>query len=182
MNLKESLEVIKKYWNTAPVDVEAIARDLGVPIRKKPLPQNISGAIMQADGKYEIVVNANHSATRQRFTIAHELGHFIYHRDLLGRGVGDTRAYRAEGTNMPNPNISVTHERQANTFASNLLMPKHLIESLQSQGIGEPAALARALGVSEEAMRIRLGLSRNDFSEPPDDDAVEVRQGGRSIG
>lgn len=178
MNLKESLDVIKKHWHSTPVDVLAVARDLGVPVQAEVLPDNISGCIKLAgNGGYFIIVNRTHALVRQRFTVAHELGHFIYHRDLLGRGVGDTRAYRAEGTDLPNPHITLEHERQANTFAANLLMPKHLIEKLQKEGLHTPAELAQKLLVSEQAMRIRLGY-RPEYVPPPDDDTVEVRRGG----
>lgn len=173
MNVKDSLTIIKKYWNTAPVDVFAIARELGVPVLRATLPQNISGMIRQDGSGYMIVVNGTHALTRQRFTVAHELGHYIYHRDLLGKGVGDTRAYRAEGTELPNPNITITHERQANTFAANLLMPNHLIASLKAAGTTTPEALARALGVSVEAMKIKLGIAR-ERPAAPDDEEIET--------
>ncbi|HEY4941391.1 MAG TPA: ImmA/IrrE family metallo-endopeptidase [Rhizomicrobium sp.] len=174
MNLKESLDVIKKHWNAAPVPVDTISWELGVPIMYANLPENISGAITK-DGSaaYKIVVNENHTKTRRRFTIAHELGHFIYHRDLLGKGVGDTRAYRAEDTPYPNINITAVQERQANTFAANLLMPNHLIKELQAKGLKSPQQLAQALEVSEAAMRIKLGVDREpvgqEDGEPSDE-------------
>jgi Zn-dependent peptidase ImmA (M78 family) len=175
MNLRESLDIVKKYWNTAPVPVDTIASELGVPVLRVDLPNEISGAIRKEGNGYQIIVNRNHALTRQRFTIAHEIGHFIYHRDLLGAGTGDTRAYRAEGTPFPNPNITALQERQANTFAANLLMPKHLIEKLQSQGTKDIPALAKALLVSEEALRIRLGRKQDDYGpRQPGEDEVEA--------
>jgi len=177
MNLQQSLEIIKSHWNTIPVPVGDIACALGVPVVATTLPDNISGAIKRDGDGYKIVVNKSHSRTRQRFTVAHELGHFIYHRDLLGMGVGDDRAYRSEDTPLPNPHITLTHERQANTFASNLLMPNHLIAKLQAQGLKTPEQLADALEVSPEAMRIKLGLSKRFEAEREaaeyEDDAPE---------
>lgn len=162
MNLKECLDVIKKHWNVAPVDVRAISYELGVPIMYANLPHNISGMIQRDDNGYKIVVNSNHATVRQRFTIAHELGHYIYHRDLLGKGVGDTLAYRADQTEMPNPSITILHERQANTFAANLLMPNHLVKELQARGIKMPEELAQTLGVSVDALKIKLGMIRRE--------------------
>lgn len=162
MNSKDILAVVRKYWDTAPVDVFAILRELGLGPAQRALPANISGMIERRDGDgFLVVLNNTQSMTRQRFTAAHELGHYIYHRDLLGKGVGDTLAYRAEGTELPNEHIRVTHERQANNFAANLLMPTHLIDRLRAEGIIQPYALANRLGVSEAAMRIRLGLEVN---------------------
>lgn len=172
MNLRESLDIVKKHWNTAPVPVDTIAFELGAPVLRVNFPDNISGAIRKEGKGYQILVNRNHALTRQRFTVAHEIGHFIYHRELLGAGTGDTRAYRAENTPFPNPNITPLQERQANTFAANLLMPNHLIAELKAKGVETPEALAAALQVSVEAMRIKLGIGR----EPTVQDEAEVEE------
>ncbi|MFJ6025315.1 ImmA/IrrE family metallo-endopeptidase [Brevundimonas sp. NPDC092305] len=154
----DPIALIQKHWGDVPVPVFEIVTGLGLGPDFEYLPDNISGAIkMRADGNYRIVVNANHHPNRQRFTAAHELGHYIYHRDLLGQGVGDTRAYRAEGTGMPNPAIRPMHERQANSFAANLLMPMNSIYGEIGRGITDTKMLADRFGVSEMAMKIRLG-------------------------
>lgn len=164
MNIDETLNAVRRYTRTAPVDVIGLAEELGVPIVYEDLGDDVSGVIRQADhapNGYEIAVNEAHAETRKRFTIAHELGHFIYHRDFLGRGTGDTRAYRAEpGTGFPNPHITPREERQANAFAANLLMPLALIAEFRERGVRSSALLAQIFKVSEEAMRIRLGLPR----------------------
>jgi hypothetical protein len=155
------LTVVKKYADMAPVNVYAIIRELGLELYFVRMPQSISGRIRRIDGgRFAIDINSSHSKTRQRFTAANELGHFIYHRDLLGKGVGATVAFRSEDTDLPNPHITITHERQANTFAANLLMPNNLIARIRSQGITSPKDLAEALGVSEDALRIKLGISK----------------------
>jgi predicted transcriptional regulator len=157
----DPLKLAEKYWHHIPVPVFDILRELGLGPELRWLPDNISGWIERLPtGLYKVVVNAIHAPVRQRFTAAHELGHYIYHRDLLGAGVGDTRAYRADGTDFPNAAIRPMHERQANSFAANLLMPQHSIERLRAEGVHEVRALADRLGVSAEAMRIRLGLPR----------------------
>jgi Zn-dependent peptidase ImmA (M78 family) len=153
------MEVINKYSNQAPVPVYEILEELGLGPTFQFMDENISGWIeRRPDGTYGVAVNTNHAHVRQRFTAAHELGHYIYHRDLLGQGVGDTRAYRAEGTPLPNTAIRPMHERQANSFAANLLMPRNTIGRLQGQGLVQPEQLANALEVSKQAMCIRLGI------------------------
>jgi hypothetical protein len=153
------LELIEKYSTTLPVPVYGIMRELGLGVNFEPLENNISGWIERLDGdKYSVTVNSSHAIVRQRFTAAHELGHFIYHRELFGRGVGDTRAYRAEGSSRPNSAIYPVHERQANSFAANLLMPFKGISLLLSQDISDPAVMADHFEVSVQAMHIRLGL------------------------
>jgi len=156
----DPLEIVSKHWKSAPVPVFEIISELGLGPQFRDLDDDISGWIeLGDDDRYLIVINQRHAPTRKRFTAAHELGHFIYHRDLLGKGTGDTRAYRAEKTPLPNAAIRPRHERQANTFAANLLMPLHLIEQLHQQGISDTATLADRLGVSVEAMKIRLGAN-----------------------
>lgn len=150
----DPFKVIARHWDSTPVPIDAIIADMGLPLSYEPMDDNISGYIERTNGSYRIVVNSAHARTRQRFTAAHELGHFIYHRDLLGDGVGDNRAYRTEGTGRQNENIRPIHERQANSFAANVLMPRHRLSAVEDEGT---AALAARFSVSQEAMRIRLG-------------------------
>lgn len=154
MSSIDPIKVIAKHWDSTPVPIDAIIADMGLPLCYEALDDNISGYIERTNGSYRIVVNSNHARTRQRFTAAHELGHYIYHRDLLGEGVGDNRAYRTEGTGRQNANIRPLHERQANSFAANVLMPRHRLVSVAGEST---ATLADRFGVSQEAMRIRLG-------------------------
>lgn len=148
------MKVIAKHWDNTPVPIDEIIREIGIPLGYEPLADNISGYIERQNGSYRIVVNSNHAPTRRRFTAAHELGHYVFHRDLLGEGVGDNRAYRTEGTERPNANIRPIHERQANSFAANVLMPRHRLTNVAHE---TTQALAERFGVSQEAMRIRLG-------------------------
>ena len=150
----DPMTVIAQHWNSTPVPIDAIIRDIGLPLSHEAMDDNISGYIERQNGSYRIVVNSNHAPTRRRFTAAHELGHYIYHRDLLGEGVGDNRAYRAEGTDRPNANIRPVHERQANSFAANVLMPRHRLTDVAEEST---AALAARFEVSQAAMKIRLG-------------------------
>lgn len=152
--MSDPMTVIAKHWDSTPVPIEAIIRDIGLPLSYEAMDDNISGYIERTNGSYRIVVNAGHARTRQRFTAAHELGHYIYHRELLGDGVGDNRAYRSEGTQIENANIRPLHERQANSFAANVLMPRHRLSALMNQ---PTPLLASMFEVSQEAMRIRLG-------------------------
>lgn len=157
---RNPLEVIEKHESQTPVPVFQILNELGLGPEFQAMDDNISGWIERRDDdSYRVVINSTHPEVRQRFTAAHELGHYIYHRDLLGAGVGDTRAYRAAGTHLPNSAIRPAHERQANSFAANLLMPRENIALLRLRdNVVEPATLAQRLGVSLHAMCIRLGV------------------------
>ena len=152
--MPDPLKVIEKHWNSTPVPIDRIIQEIGLPLSYEFMDDDMSGYIERNNGSYRIVVNALHAETRQRFTAAHELGHYIYHRDLLGDGVGDNRAYRAEGTKIDNPAIRPVHERQANSFAANVLMPRHRLVDVADESVAD---LAARFNVSQQAMAIRLG-------------------------
>ena len=151
------IEKIRNAQKTAPVDVVGLCRDLGIEVHEAWLENEISGELVSKDnGAYQINVNASHAETRKRFTIAHELGHFIYHRDLIGTGIDDDRAYRSTDVGRyHNINIGPRQETEANKFAANLLMPKELILEMKNRGLTS-SQMAQELKVSQQAMDIRL--------------------------
>ena len=145
--------ILTEYAVTAlPVPVEKIAKSLGIAVRFSPLDQELSGMAFIKDGVSVIGVNALHHPNRQRFTIAHELGHHTVHVDkgfTLWRGELAT-----QGTDRV--------EVQANAFASELLMPKQFIsqiEGIESLDIDDEVgmkALAKRFRVSVTALQNRL--------------------------
>lgn len=150
-------DIINKFRETAPVDVEGLTKALGLNLRYAYLDSNIAGMIEKSDDSYTITVNASDAETRQRFTIAHELGHYVHHRDRIGDGIEDNRMYRNTGA-FHNTKIGALQETQANQFAANLLMPSELIHKLRNSGVTNEREMARRLGVSLHAMCIRLGV------------------------
>jgi len=150
-------QIIAKHQTSAPVDVVAIASDLGINVwETTSFPDSISGKIFRdplngGSSGFSIVVNATHSLSRKRFTIAHEIGHFVLHRKRLDSGeLIDDAMYRS--------GVTAREETDANRFAADLLMPFSLIRSLMAAGINSPEQLAAKLQVSLPAIRIRLGL------------------------
>lgn len=158
--IDSAFDVIKRYTLTAPVDVYGLASSLGVKVIEAPLPDGRSGQIEKKHGNYVITVNQGHPSVRKRFTIAHELGHFVLHKDLIGEhnGIFDNRMYRDERFD------NHQFETEANKFAASILMPSELITELRSQGCNSAANLAVRLDVSQQAMEFRLqnlGLIQN---------------------
>ena len=159
MSLAEELQLIEDCSEHIPVDVFGLAVELGLNPSAEDMNDNVCGLIRRVGvDQFQVAFNRNHPRVRQRFTIAHEIGHYMFHRDLLGEGVGDTVAYRDDGSGLTNSRIGLEEERQANAFAANLLMPNALIKRLREQGIRDPSQMAERLGVSTAAMRIKLGL------------------------
>ena len=66
-----------------PVNVEQVIEDLGIQYFNEPMDKGQSGAIELKDGKYTIRVNSLEPRQRQRFTAAHELAHYLLHREML---------------------------------------------------------------------------------------------------
>ncbi len=110
------------------VDVEKIATDLGIDVVRgsfnDPHGRSISGLLKIRGGRERpvIAIKEGESKQRQRFTIAHELGHFLLHKDDLlhvDEGNVEAMAFRDE-TSTRGTDIK---EIQANQFAAELLMP-----------------------------------------------------------
>lgn len=139
----------------APVDVMAIAQRLKLAVYTRDLPQGVSGSLVQdksygTESGFVIFVDDSEIYYRQRFTAAHEIGHFVLHHDHVGQGVQDNFLLRSD-------RMSNWMERQANQFAADLLMPFPLVNGLIEQGVASVPELAQRLQVSEIAMAIRLG-------------------------
>ena len=151
--------VITEHQQEAPVNIEGIIRNLGIKLDKKAdLDVHISGQIQKLpDNGYQISTNKENHYFRQRFTMAHELGHYLFHRKMIGDGVDDDMMFRStiEG-NFFNQSITQSEETEANQFAASVLMPARLISNLQKEGFNTAAELAKKLQVSETAMSIRL--------------------------
>ena len=117
----------------------------------KEWPVNISGKLQKNEnGSFSIYVNEKHAKVRQRFTIAHEIAHFVWHANLIGDGVVDDGLYRS--------GLSNSIETQANSYAADILMPWDLIDKAIRQGVNTVERLADMFDVSNSAISIRLGI------------------------
>lgn len=138
-----------------PVKLGSLAAKLGVQVFRATLPAGISGEIKKiGEDQYAIRINRHETIERQRFTLAHELGHFLLHRDLIGDGLSDDALYRSK--------LSNSVEYEANRFAADLLMPRNEVEKLLKMIWGSEDELiqyaSKHFGVSAQAAQIRLGI------------------------
>ena len=151
-------QVLDNYWNnTAPIDPKKIAENIGIIVKYKPLGDKISGIIKNNRFHHiEIHVNKLHSEERQRFTIAHELGHYFSSEDFNQFEDADN-LLEIELLKDRKNDLSDYDERNANSFALELLMPKIAIDYMLKTGkastIGD---LAKIFKVSLSVMNIRL--------------------------
>ena len=149
-----SQKVIAKFQQQAPVNVVAIAQALGLNVWEQKLGPNISGKLFRdsvngGGAGFSICVNSTEAINRKRFTVAHEVAHFILHSAQISDLTDDT-FYRSS--------LSTAQEVEANKLAADIIMPYQLIDSLQRNGVVGVSGLAQALQVSEVAMMIRLGI------------------------
>jgi Zn-dependent peptidase ImmA (M78 family) len=154
-------ELLEKHGAASiPVNVERVAKAEGVRVEYAPLDGELSGLAHVRDGVPIIGVNMLHAPNRQRFTLAHELGHIFLHRPQLELAVHvDRGSLRRDPVSAAGTD---PQEIEANAFASELLMPEHLIKAaLEGKAIDLEdddaiAALAKRFRVSDAAMRLRL--------------------------
>lgn len=111
--------------------------------RLSPIP--VSGSAHWAKGHWMIVLNSAEPATRQRFSLAHELKHVLDGpiTELLYPGAKGQSAHECA-------------EQVADFFAACLLMPRMWVKRLFCQGVQDVGTLAKRFGVSRAAMEYRL--------------------------
>lgn len=136
--------------NNAPIDPRDIVKKIGLYLFEKNLGNSFDGCIICREGSATIAINNEMPETRKRFTIAHELGHFKAHanEDLHCHENDIDIAY-----------TSKLREREANRFATELLMPKNLVKPLVLQndiGISTIQTIAKTFQTSFTSSAIRF--------------------------
>lgn len=145
--------------NRPPVPVERLARRRGAQVKYEPLDGDLSGMLFREEDRAIIGVNASHPKSRQRFTIAHELGHLELHQPTEIRVDHRFLVRRRDGRSSQAVD---PEEIEANGFAAELLMPSSMLEAdLAGFDVDyEDEELTRWLAdrykVSLQAMAIRL--------------------------
>jgi Zn-dependent peptidase ImmA (M78 family) len=155
-------ELLRSGWGQdlrtckLPIDPFAIAEGLGLKVQKIVLEPDVSGMLAKRpDEDPQVYVNATDSYVRQRFSCAHEIGHYIKRTTS-----GDGNPKKAEWGYIDRRGPSASHgtnsdEIYANRFAAALLMPEERIEAITAEGLG-PVAMAAQFEVSLDAMTFRL--------------------------
>lgn len=141
-----------------PVPIEDFAKELGIQILSAP-NKKFSGALLKAEGKYYIGINSLESSYRQRFSIAHEIAHYILHSNH------DTAFFDEPFEVFMRDEHSSTgtdrREIEANQLAAQILMPRPWVEEefrkLEKHAPEEQIKImASKFDVSEPAMTFRM--------------------------
>ncbi|MFP5976632.1 ImmA/IrrE family metallo-endopeptidase [Enterobacter mori] len=150
-------QLIQKYQEECPIKLGLLAGELGLKVKLATLPANISGEIKEVEGVVTIRINRHDVKARQRYTLAHEIAHFLLHRHLLREGISDDVLYRSSQ--------SGDIEAEANRLAADIIMPSsHIDKIYQIHFKGKKDAIlyelmAESLAVSVIALKYRLGVN-----------------------
>ncbi len=152
----EQQRKIESCLGEVPVKLGPLARSLGVQVRLATLPRNISGQLGREDGGFVIRINRHEAKGRQRFTLAHQLAHFLLHRDRIVDG-------EPWEENVLLRSDQPTHvENEANRLAFDLVIPPAGLARIRAgysilttQAIEE---LAFRFGLTKVVMEDRLEM------------------------
>jgi len=160
----EARNLIAQYGysvDSIPVDVKRILKDKGIIIKEMDLPNDISGVLDTRGKKPLVLINSSHKENRQRFSMAHELGHFVLQTSFTGVHMDKATYFRsnisAEGTDID--------EKRANRFAAELLIPTDILlvklqtypDLIDSDDDSPIQGLANDFKVSTASLMFKLG-------------------------
>lgn len=137
-----------------PVDLKAVLAKKGYEyLEVDTFLDSVDALFIKEDGVFYAAVNAKHHPHRQRFSLAHELGHILMKHNP---------SYYQSGISLDNPPTSQKptsaekmFEQEANAFAGELLVPLAMLkmEFQKTRDIGE---LAKVFFVSTAVMGIAI--------------------------
>ena len=147
-------ECLQLHWNgKLPVNPVSIANALGITVYKSFLEQDPLHITYETNSmSFEITVNDHDSRVRQRFSIAHAMGHILLQHPLAQ----DTPYI---DTPLSFSSNAVGQEKEANQFALELLLPERLVKTWFSKMItADVSDAAKMFDVAEAALYQRLVL------------------------
>lgn len=151
-------KILEEKQKILPIDVGAIAAALGLNVFLSGFSgANVSGQIIKDADVYSIYINKEHSLQRQRFTLAHEIAHFLLHKEYIGDGIFEDAMYRSTLSNFM--------EVEANKLAADILMPANKVQEkineyyeTHEDGLEIVNVLSSDFNVSKHSMAIRLDI------------------------
>jgi predicted transcriptional regulator len=130
-------------------DIHKLVTGLGHTLTIADVNDHPESLEINADGSFTIFLPVHTSVARDRFTIAHELGHYFLHHPA-----GTAARYNRSGSDLA--------EVQANWFAASFLMPAGAFLACEGKSI---FWVARKFGVSVPAAKVRAQTLKIVLSE-----------------
>ena len=123
---KITINILEEFNITKlPIPLEKIIEKKGLSIQYDDLGEGVSGVLLINKGNGVIGVNNNDPLVRQRFSIAHEYGHYELHRS--NKELFIDKGFSALYRNKNSSTGEIKIEQEANAFAAAILMPESLI-------------------------------------------------------
>lgn len=139
-----------------PVDPVALAEQLGAIVIVQDMAADVYGMLLRRDGQVSIGVNGTLPEARQRFALAHAVGHLVLHRRRPLILDVENRFTLADASCL----ATEREEAEVNRFASALLMPevglRAAVREAQAPGSDLVACLAKQYGVTNSVAAYRL--------------------------
>lgn len=139
-----------------PADISVIAKSNNIDVFISKFDERILGAIRynKEKDKFQIVLNSTLNLQQRRFTLAHELGHYFLHEDILkSTDIHVDILYKT----TDDKEIEKGQEKEAEYFAGALLMNRILLEKTYEK-VTDIKELSELFEVSESDMTLRLSL------------------------
>jgi hypothetical protein len=138
--------------STSELDVEVIAYDTGMYVKYAPL-DGCDATLVGFGDRAIATIRPSEIRGRERFSIAHELGHWEMHR-------GSSFQCRVDEPDRNFSSANKDRERQADVYAAHLLMPGHLfnpaINSVSTLGFAQLDEIKKQFDTSLLATALRL--------------------------
>ena len=153
--------VYEKFRLRYPFRIVDFINALNIKVFAETMDDSQSGAIVKEGDDYKIFFNQNHPITRIRFTLAHELGHYVYdkayltdHQTITDSSHQSTRSFLFRKQITPSDPTLRRMDIRANQFAAELLMPENQFVETWHQS-NSPEDVALAFNVSVDAVKAR---------------------------
>lgn len=159
---RQAMQILRDHRVVRPpVPVERIARDMGARVAFEPCDGEVSGMLFQDpdDGQVVIVINSANAKVRQRFSLAHEMGHLQLHEQPIYVDRPVNVRFRNERSSL----AIDTEEIAANRFAAALLMPEDWLLNDVAQRMGRDMQLSDEAFVEELARRYEVSRQAMEF-------------------
>jgi Zn-dependent peptidase ImmA (M78 family) len=156
MNKEQILDLaLRCTQDDGSVDIVQLASMAGVDVYGNEEPDSFSAEIthIPSENKFEIVVNTTHSLNQQRFSIAHELAHFILHLDKI-KQYGSLK----KETDSPTYKYSPKIEEEADEFGGELLIPSRLLQEYFPNIFTDPHQQLTFQIIQEIAIRFKTSI------------------------
>lgn len=160
---RETLALVEEFRREPNARISRLAQRLGLGVKLAELGDGNAGHLevdKDSPSGYSILVNKSDPVYRQRWTTAHEIGHYLLHLrsedqfptvSVFHRNLDAFENYYSTD--------EIIEEREANAFAEAILIPLSALERAVGRGVAEAERIAAIFNVSVDAARIALQRS-----------------------